>query len=266
VASPEARLRTFYDLRASEEPEVDREAAVRFRKALRAAKLSPGERVLDIGAKWGGFGQCARDAGLEIDYTGLELSEEHVRKANEFGFDVRAADASHTLPIGDADCDCVVCLELLEHLPTPLSLLGEVRRVLKPTGRAVFSVPNPYSWVEVYRELFPRPDPRGHVISFTTPVVMNLLALAGLRMERRLGTSVRIPKTLRLFPTDSILARSRIYVARPAERVVFAGRDLGVPEGGGGSVPTGATDVVTSCHGRPPAICATRAAASARAR
>ena len=54
----------------------------------------------------------------------------------------------------------------------------------------------------------------------------NLLALAGLRLERRLGTSVRIPKTLRLLSTDSILARSRIYIARPAEQLAFAGREL----------------------------------------
>jgi hypothetical protein len=53
-----------------------------------------------------------------------------------------------------------------------------------------------------------------------------VLALAGFRLERRLGTSLRIPKTLRLMPTNSILARSRIYVARPAEQVTFAGRPL----------------------------------------
>jgi 2-polyprenyl-3-methyl-5-hydroxy-6-metoxy-1,4-benzoquinol methylase len=226
MASPEAQLKAFYELRAREEPEIDREAALRFRKAIRAASFSPGERVLDIGAKWGGFGQGARSMGLEIDYTGLDLSEENVRKATELGLDVRLADASQPLPIDDHEYDCVICLELLEHLPKPIFLLGEIRRVLKPEGRAVLSVPNPYSWVEIYRELFRRPDPEGHLNSFTTPVIVNLLALAGLRLERRLGTSVQIPKTARLLSTNSILARSRIYLARRAERVTFAGREL----------------------------------------
>ena len=158
--------------------------------------------------------------------VGLELSEENVRRAAERGLDVRLADASDSLPIDDHEYDCVVCLELLEHLPAPLGLLGEIRRALKSDGRAVLSVPNPYSWVEIYRELLRRPDPEGHLNSFTTPVMENLLALAGLRVERRLGTSIRIPKTLRLLSTNSILARSRIYVARPADRVVFAGREL----------------------------------------
>jgi 2-polyprenyl-3-methyl-5-hydroxy-6-metoxy-1,4-benzoquinol methylase len=226
MLNPEEQLRAFYDLRATQEPETDPEAALRFRKALGAAALSPGERLLDIGAKWGGLGECARSLGLNVNYTGLDLSEENVSKAAALGLDVRQADVSEPLPIDDHEYDCVVCLELLEHLPAPIGVLGEIRRVLKPDGRAVLSVPNPYSWVEVYREVLRRPDPEGHLNSFTTPVMENLLALAGLRIERRLGTSFRIPKTLRLLSTNSMLARSRIYVARPAERVVFAGREL----------------------------------------
>jgi 2-polyprenyl-3-methyl-5-hydroxy-6-metoxy-1,4-benzoquinol methylase len=221
-----ARLKAFYDLRASEEPDSDPEAILRFEKALRASDLAPGERLLDVGAKWGGLGQCARRLGLDIAYTGLDLSEENVRKAAELGLDVRLADASERLPVDDEVYDCVISLELLEHLPNPIVPLAEFRRAVKPEGRVVISVPNPYSWVEVYRELSRRPDPEGHINAFTTPVIENLLALAGLRLERRLGTSLRIPKTLRLLPTNSILARSRIYVARPAERVVFAGRDV----------------------------------------
>jgi 2-polyprenyl-3-methyl-5-hydroxy-6-metoxy-1,4-benzoquinol methylase len=226
MSSPEARLKAFYALRAAEEPTTDPEAELRFRKALDAARLAPGERLLDVGAKWGGLGLCVRSLGVEVEYTGLELDEENVRKAAELGLDVRPGDASGRLPVDDGAYDCVVCLELLEHLPAPLTLLGEIRRALKADGRAVLSVPNPYSWVEVYRELFRRPDPEGHLNAFTTPVIENLLALAGLKLERRLGTSIRMPRTLRLVSTDSILARSRIYVVRPAERVVFAGRSL----------------------------------------
>lgn len=225
-STSELRLKAFYDLRAGEEPESDPEATLRFEKALRAAALAPGERLLDVGAKWGGLGRRARELGLDIVYTGLDLSEANVAKAAALALDVRLANASEPLPVGDHAYDCVVCLELLEHLPDPLALLGELNRVLTPDGRAVISVPNPYSWVEVYRELFRKPDTEGHLNAFTTPVMENLLALAGFRLEQRLGSSFRIPSTLRLVSTDSIFARSRIFVARPAERVVFAGREL----------------------------------------
>src|SRR5919202_7144197 len=226
MGNPDERLKAFYDLRAAEEPAADPEATLRFRKALQAAQLAPGDRLLDVGAKWGGLGECARSLGMNIVYTGLELSHANVQKAAELGLDVRLSDASQPLPIEDGEYEAVICLELLEHLMTPVALLGEIRRVLKPDGRAVVSIPNPYSWVEIYRELFGRKDPEGHLNAFTTPVMENGLALAGLRLERRLGTSVRIPKSLHLLSTNTILARPRIYVARPVERLVFAGREL----------------------------------------
>lgn len=217
------RLAAFYEQRAAEEPASDPEALLRFDKAIAAAALQPGERVLDVGAKWGGL---ASRLPAGVAYTGLDLSEENVRKAAAAGVDIRHADVTKPLPVEDGAFGCVFCLELIEHLTVPLALLEELRRVLAPDGRAVVSVPSPYSWVEVYRELFGRHDPEGHLNAFTTPVMTNLAALAGFRIERRLGTSVRIPMTMRLVPTDSILARSRIYVLRPADRVVFAGRAL----------------------------------------
>lgn len=215
------RLAAFYEQRAAEEPASDPEALLRFDKAIAAAALRPGERVLDVGAKWGGL---ASRLQVDVAYTGLDLSEENVRKAAAAGLDIRHADVTKPLPVDAGAFDCVFCLELLEHLTFPLALLEELRRVLTPDGRAVISVPSPYSWVEVYRELFGRHDTEGHLNAYTTPVMTNLAALAGFRVERRLGTSVRIPMTMRLVPTDSILARSRMYVLRPSDRVVFAGR------------------------------------------
>lgn len=225
-ARSEERLRAFYDLRAGEEPERDPEALLRFRKALAAAGLGAGERVLDVGAKRGGLARVARELGLDIVYTGADLSPENVELANEAGFDVRRADVGRRLPFEDASFDCVFCLEILEHLVSPLTLLEEMRRVLADGGQAIVSVPSPYSWVEVVRELFGLHDSEGHLNSFTTPVLENLAALAGFRIERRLGTSLRIPKTARLVATNSILARSRLYVLRPSSAVVFAGRAL----------------------------------------
>jgi SAM-dependent methyltransferase len=229
VSAVTERLKAYYELRASEGPLPDPEATLRFDKALAAAELQPGERVLDVGAKRGGLALRAREIGLHIDYVGLDLSEVNVRAAAELELDVRQADVTKPLPVDDAEFDCVFCLEILEHLTSAVAMLVELRRVTKPTGRAVVSVPSPYSWVEVYRELFGRPETEGHLNAFTTPVMRNVLALAGFRLERRLGTSLRIPKTLRLLPTNSILARSRVYVARPAEEVMFAGRPLREP-------------------------------------
>jgi SAM-dependent methyltransferase len=226
VADPGERLSAFYDRRASEAPPIDPEAALRFRKAVGAASLREGERVLDLGAKAGGLAEHLRAAGIDVAYTGMDLSEENVQRAAGRGIVVRQADLSRGIPSGDGEYDCVFCLELLEHLPAPLALLCEIRRVLAPEGRAVLSAPNPYNWIELYRELRRKPDPEGHLVSLPTPIMVNALALAGMRLERRLGTHVRLPRTIRLLPTDSILARSWIYVARPEDACPFAGRAI----------------------------------------
>jgi SAM-dependent methyltransferase len=168
---------------------------------------------------WGGLAEAIGRRGVAVDYTGLDLSEENVRSATERGVRAVRADAGKPLPVEDEMFDCVFCLELLEPLESPLSLLREIRRVLRARGRAVISVPNPYNWVEVYREWRSLPDTEGHLASMPTPVMANLLALAEMRIERRLGTSMRFPKTRRLIvPRNSILARARLYVAVPDSR------------------------------------------------
>lgn len=217
------RLKEFYELRASEEPPNDPEAKLRFRKAIAAAELRAGETVLDLGAKWGGL---ATALGVAVDYTGLDLSEVNAEAATNAGLRFVQGDVTQPLPFADDSFDCVFCLELLEHLVAPARLLAEIHRVLKADGRAVVSVPSPYSWVEVARELFGLHDTEGHLNAFTTPVMQNLAGLAGFRIERRLGTSLRIPKTSRLLSTNSILARSRMYVLRLADDLVFAGRSI----------------------------------------
>ncbi|MHB8469816.1 MAG: class I SAM-dependent methyltransferase [Gaiellaceae bacterium] len=222
----DALLGGFYEQRAAEEPERDPEAGLRFRKAIAAAALASGERVLDLGAKWGGLAASVAEAALTVDYTGFDLSEVNSDAATEAGLAFVRGDVTEQLPFDDASFDCIFCLELLEHVTVPVALLAEMRRVVTRAGRAVVSVPSPYSWVEVAREVLGGPDTEGHLNSFPTPIMQNLAALGGFRIERRLGTSIRIPKTSRLISTNSILARSRMYVLRPAEGVPFAGRTL----------------------------------------
>ncbi len=220
------RLAAFYEQRAREEPAQDPEALLRFRKAIGAAEVTPGERVLDLGAKWGGLASSLSAAGVSVEYTGFDLSEVNAAAAAGAGLTFIRGDVNEGLPFPDGSFDCVFCLELLEHLTLPLELLVEIRRVVSDTGRAVVSVPSPYSWVEVARELLGRHDTEGHLNSFPTPIMQNLAALSGFAVERRLGTSIRIPKTARLIPTNSILARSRIYLLRPSAQLLFAGRIL----------------------------------------
>ncbi|MCI0401859.1 MAG: class I SAM-dependent methyltransferase [Gammaproteobacteria bacterium] len=50
------------------------------------------------------------------------------------------ADAQ-ALPLRDVSVDCVVLLDVLEHLPRPEVCMREIRRVLRPGGKLVLQVP-----------------------------------------------------------------------------------------------------------------------------
>jgi len=54
------------------------------------------------------------------------------------------ADLARPLPLQDACMDCAVCFEVLEHVPEPAALLGELHRVLRPQGILLLSVP--FQW------------------------------------------------------------------------------------------------------------------------
>lgn len=49
---------------------------------------------------------------------------------------------AHFLPIVDKSVDLVICSEVLEHVSIPTQLLLEIRRVLKPGGKCILSVPH----------------------------------------------------------------------------------------------------------------------------
>jgi SAM-dependent methyltransferase len=54
--------------------------------------------------------------------------------------DVRAR--AEQLPLGDNQFDLVICTQVLEYIAEPSLVIGEIRRVLKPGGTFLLSVPS----------------------------------------------------------------------------------------------------------------------------
>jgi ubiquinone/menaquinone biosynthesis C-methylase UbiE len=53
----------------------------------------------------------------------------------------QVADACDMRAFGDGGFDAVIMMEVLEHIPTPHKAIAEIRRVLKPEGKLILSVP-----------------------------------------------------------------------------------------------------------------------------
>jgi SAM-dependent methyltransferase len=112
------------------------------RRALLLDEARAGERVLDLGCGAGRFVAALDAAGAQA--VGVELAERALSRARRVapGADLRLVEPYGTLPLGHGEVDLVWCSEVLEHVPDVGALLAEVRRVLRPGGRLLATVPD----------------------------------------------------------------------------------------------------------------------------
>ena len=96
--------------------------------------------VLDVGC---GDGFLVRAAFGEQMEAGIDLDPEEVRRAVESGSYKKALCASATdLPFKNQTFKTAISNCVLEHIPDIDTTLKEIRRVLKPKGRLIFTVPS----------------------------------------------------------------------------------------------------------------------------
>lgn len=112
------------------------------------ARLNPDDRVLDVGSGTGvvSFKAAARVTGMG-EIVGIDLSDGMLRKAREKSAQAGRAGSvtflkmdAEALEFPDGAFDCVLSLYALRHFPRPEVALAEMRRVLRPGGRAVVAV------------------------------------------------------------------------------------------------------------------------------
>jgi SAM-dependent methyltransferase len=99
--------------------------------AEEAAKLPPQvRRLLDVGGR--GKPYACFFAGRVVNHYVLDV--EPARSVDVVG-DARI------MPFSDGSMDVVLITQVLEHVPEPIAVIGEIRRVLKPGGTLLLSVP-----------------------------------------------------------------------------------------------------------------------------
>jgi SAM-dependent methyltransferase len=95
-------------------------------------------RILDLGC---GPGNALCRLGRRGVAIGMDFSLDALAFARSKGkFPVLSADAT-ALPFASASVDCVVALDVLEHVEDDEKALAEITRVLRPGGVFIFTVP-----------------------------------------------------------------------------------------------------------------------------
>lgn len=110
----------------------------RERKAKQLIKkFGRGDKYLDVGC---GTGLILRH--LPSGSVGLDINPRHLAKAKRYLPNMTFVLGDiESLPFLDNTFSTVICMEIIEHLPSPRQALSEVRRVLKPGGVLIGTVP-----------------------------------------------------------------------------------------------------------------------------
>jgi glycosyltransferase involved in cell wall biosynthesis len=117
----------------------------RFRHVV---ELSVGEgRTLDVGC-----GSSRILGALRPDSLAVDILHPKLRYAKKFARTM-VQGSGLSLPFGDGTFPCVVCSQVIEHIPRESSILTELDRVLAPGGRLVLGTPDYSRWEWVFMEM-----------------------------------------------------------------------------------------------------------------
>jgi 2-polyprenyl-6-hydroxyphenyl methylase/3-demethylubiquinone-9 3-methyltransferase len=105
-----------------------------------------GQRVLDVGCGGGllAEGLAARGArvvAIDMAPENIEAARQHAA-AGDLAIDYRCVPVEQLAADADGEFDAVTCLEMLEHVPDPASVVAACAAALKPGGTAIFSTIN----------------------------------------------------------------------------------------------------------------------------
>jgi SAM-dependent methyltransferase len=111
------------------------------RDHLRRGSARTPATVVDLGCGEGYLTYALRRTGVEC--VGVDLSATVVARARQrFGNDDWFFTVAELADRGFVGADLVVALELVEHVPDPVRLLGDAVALLKADGRVLMTTPN----------------------------------------------------------------------------------------------------------------------------
>ena len=158
-----------------------------------------GKKVVDIGCGGGILAESIAQSGA--DTTGIDLSEKALKVAELHALEVganltyRAISAEDLAQEQPEQYDVVTCMEMLEHVPDPASVVRACAALCKPGGTLFFSTlnrnPKSYLFAIIGAEYILRLLPKGtheyakfikpsELVHFTRAAGLEMLGMKGL--------------------------------------------------------------------------------------
>ncbi len=105
-----------------------------------------GQRILDVGCGGGILAEAlaakgARVTGIDMGEAPLEVARLHLLESG-LQVDYRKCTAEELASEAAGQFDIVTCLEMLEHVPSPASVIQACKTLVRPGGHVFFSTIN----------------------------------------------------------------------------------------------------------------------------
>lgn len=131
-------------------------------------------KILDLGCGTGfnfeaisTFGEC----------YGLDISKSALKQAKKLGYKQLICGNALNTKLKENSFDVVLCMDIIEHLEEDLKLMKEVKRILKPEGICLFTVP-------AYKFLWSKDDELAqHVRRYTLTKIKRKIKKAGFKIK-----------------------------------------------------------------------------------
>ena len=158
-----------------------------------------GKRVLDVGCGGGILAESIAQSGANT--CGIDLSEKALKVAELHALEVganlqyRAISAEALADEEPEQYDVVTCMEMLEHVPDPLSVVRACAKLCKPGGTLFFSTlnrsPKSYLFAIIGAEYILRLLPKGtheytkfikpsELVAFTRQAGLEMISIKGM--------------------------------------------------------------------------------------
>ncbi|MCA1809610.1 MAG: class I SAM-dependent methyltransferase [Kiritimatiellia bacterium] len=190
------------------------------RELLKSLHLSPGSRIINIGCGTGGMIPVLQEFGAVDSY---DPSSEAVQICRERGLLSTNLFDGMRLPCPDGAYDLAVALDVLEHIEDDEAALDEWKRVLKPGGRMLLTVPA-YQWLWSSHD-----EALGHFRRYSASQLHRKLNRLGLSVGKRsyaITFSFPLIMAYRLFDSlrqsDHSPAASYVMLPRPLNAFLAA--------------------------------------------
>jgi len=174
-------------------------------------------RLIEIGCSSGALAREFRKLAPDCDYTGVEIDPGYAKLAERhcdrcLVLDIEAADAAFWA--AQADRDCWIFGDTLEHLRDPWGILARIRERIAAAGCVVACIPNAQHWsmqarlaIGDFRYEASGLLDRTHLRWFTRQTIVEMFDQAGFRIVEGVPRIFDEPHRDRVLPVIEQMAR-----------------------------------------------------------